>query len=139
MKILTKNQFYFSMFLLIMTIILHIGITILLNLKEFDIVWFMIPVYAIPVFFIGWHFGKKDNEELPLATTAFRFHLLTYIISNVVIVIKHVFGFASVYEKIASVYYTLIFWGFGLLLHLFLLYLLKKGRIKGISKAEIFE
>ncbi|MCB0753510.1 MAG: hypothetical protein KDC52_18710 [Ignavibacteriae bacterium] len=139
MKLLTKNQFSFAIFFLVITIILHAGITLLLNAKEFTMVWFFVPVYVIPVFIAGWVLGKKDNQYLPLTVTGFKFHLITYVVSNSVALLKHLLGFASVYENIKTVYLTIIYWGIGLLIHFVLYMLARKKSIKGISKSELFE
>ena len=75
MKILSRNQTKFAVIFFFLTIVLHISLTTLLNLREFHLVWILIPLYMIPVFLIGWKYGKKDNQILPLAATAFKFHL----------------------------------------------------------------
>lgn len=49
----------------------------------------LVPLYAIPVFIAGWILGKKDNQNLPLAITGFKFHLITYVVSNSVALLKH--------------------------------------------------
>jgi len=138
MNYLSINQLKFAGLFFILTIFLNAGITVLLNLEEFTLVWALALLYGIPVFIIGWIFGKKDNETLPLAITGFKFHLITYIIVNGVLLSKHFLGLASNYEKIETVYQTIIFWGLGLLLH-FTIYLFKKGKtIRGIKQSEIF-
>jgi len=138
MKFWTKYQKTFAILFLILTILLNIGITVLLNLKEFSYVWLLVPLYAIPVFLAGWILGKKDNAYLPLALTGFKFHLITYIIANGVVLLKHYLGMASIFENINTTYYTILFWGFGVLLHFILLHVFKGETIKGISKEEIF-
>ena len=139
MKILTSNQLKFGISFLILTILINTGITLLLNSREFSNVWILVPVFIIAVLITGWFFGKKDNENLPLLITGFKFHLITYLITNSIALLKHLLGLASIYEKINTVYLTLIFWGLGLLLH-FIIYQIKKGKtIKGIKQSEIFE
>ena len=139
MKILSLNQQRFAAAFFILTVLLQAAITILLNAKEFTLVWLTIPFYIVPVFLAGWYLGKKDNEILPLAITGFKFHLLTYIIANGIAMAKHLLGLASIYEKLGTVYLTIIFWGLGLLLHFVLFLIVRRSSIKGIDKSEIFE
>jgi hypothetical protein len=119
--------------------LLNFGITQLLNAEEFSLVWILVPLYAIPTFIAGLILGKKDHEILPLVVTGFKFHLITYIISNSVAILKHIFGFASIYENINTVNLTIVFWGLGLLLHFVLYKKAKTKTIKGINQSEIFE
>lgn len=139
MKFLSLNQFRFTVAFFVLTIFIQAAITILLNAQEFRIVWIPIPFYVILVFMAGWYLGGKDNEILPLAVTGFKFHLITYVIGNGISLFKHLFGLASIYENIVSVYLTILFWGLGLLLHYIIFLIVRKNSIKGISKSEIFE
>jgi hypothetical protein len=115
------------------------AITLLLNAREFTLIWFVVPFYAVPVFAAGWYLGKKDNEILPLAVTGLKFHLITYSVANIISLLKHQLGLASLYERIETVYLTTLFWGLGVLLHYTLYLLIKRKSIKGIEKNEIFE
>ena len=88
---------------------------------------------------IGWFYGKKDNETLPLFDIGFRFHFVTYLLFNIVAELWYHFGYPSQLESIKSIHQTAIFWGIGLFVH-FIVYLIVRNRtISGIERSEIFE
>jgi hypothetical protein len=111
----------------------------MLQNQMFSNVWLVAVAYAVLVFITGWIFGKRDNLSLPLYDIGFRFHLATYIISNLIAEIWHLSGLQSDYESIRTVHLTILFWGIGLLIHFIIYLITRKNAIKGIKKSEIFE
>ena len=139
MKAITKNLVLFSIALIILTVLFRFALSTMLQNKLFTSVWILAALYGIIIFIIGWVFGKKDKQTLPLYDIGFRFHLATYLICNLIAEIWYFVGLQSDYEKIKSVHLTVIFWGIGLLIHFIIYLITRKNAIKGIKKSEIFE
>ncbi len=139
MKLFTSNQLKFATVLAALLIVFHFGLSTLLKNMEFTWVWLIAAAFAISVFVAGWYFGKKDNDSLPLYDIGFKFHLITYIISNLIAELWFLFGFQSHFEHVKTVHLTAIFWGIGLILHFIIFLYNRKNSIKGIEKSDIFD
>lgn len=139
MKAITKNLMYFAVLFFIMAIIFRYSLSDFIENRSFNLIWIIAVIYFFLNFFIGWFFGKRDYESIPLNDIGFRFHFVTYLLFNLVSVLWFSFGINSQYESIRVVYNTALFWGIGLLIH-FIFYLLeRKNSINGLNKEEIFE
>jgi hypothetical protein len=139
MKALTRNQLYFAVLFLIGAIVFRYSKTEFMENGSLNLIWIIAVIYFFFNFFIGWFFGKRDYESIPLNDIGFRFHFVTYFLFNLVSVLWFSFGFNSHFESITIVFITAIFWGVGLLIH-FLFYLIeRKNSISGLNKEEIFE
>jgi hypothetical protein len=88
---------------------------------------------------MGWIFGKRDYQILPLYDIGFRFHLSTYIICNLIAEFWFFLGLQSDYEPTTSVHLTALYWGIVLLIHFIIYLFTRKNAINGIEKSEIFE
>lgn len=121
LKLLTINQFKFGFYFLLLTIMLHAGMTLSLNAEAFSVIWMLLPLFVIPVIIIAWRYAIEDGKIIPFANTGFKFHLITYVVSMIVPEVKHLLGLASRSEDIYSTHMTAIYWGLGVLLH-FILY-----------------
>lgn len=139
MKYFTKNLVLFSILLAVITIIFRYALSSLLQNQHFSVIWVITILYAILIFSLGWIFGKRDRIAFAWYDVGFRFHLNTYIICNAIAFIWFTLGFQSDYEKITSVYSTLLYWGLGLLIHFIIYLYTRKNSIKGIQKSELFE
>jgi hypothetical protein len=139
MKYITANQLRFGALLLIITIPFRLGLSRLLDANEFTTVWVLAAVYALVVFAMGWIFGRKDYESLPIYDIGFRFHLTTFIICNGVAEILFLLKFNSRYEDIRVVHLTTLIWGVFIIIHFIVFLATRKNAIKGISKADIFD
>ncbi|MCF8306150.1 MAG: hypothetical protein K9I71_06715 [Ignavibacteriales bacterium] len=139
MKFMTKNLLLFSIFLFIFTFIFRYFLSSLLQDRNFESSWITVIVYAVLVFIVGWVFGNRDNEHLPLYDIGFRFHASTYLICNLIAEFWHLSGYNSVYEPISTVHLTTIIWGIVLLIHLAFYLYTRKYAIRGIKKSELFE
>ncbi len=139
MKPLTINQLTFAGILVILTIACHFGISTLLENREFTWVWLIAAIFAISVFFAGWYFGKNDYESLPLYDIGFKYHLITYIVCNLIAELWFMLGFQSQFEGVKTVHLTALFWGIGLIIHFIIFLFSRKDSIKGIEKSDIFD
>ena len=139
MKALTKNLMYFAVLFFMGAIVFRYSLSDFIENRLLNLIWIIAIIYFFFNFFIGWFFGKKDYESIPLNDIGFRFHFVTYFLFNMVSVLWFLFGFNSHFENIRIVYITALFWGIGLLIH-FIFYLIeRKNSINGLNKEEIFE
>lgn len=139
MKAFTKNLIYFAIVFFIGIIAFRYSLSHFLENRAYNPAWMIAVIYFFLNFFIGWFFGKRDYESLPIYDIGFRFHLTTYLLFNIVSVLWFLFGFHSHYESIRTVYITALFWGIGLLIHFILFLMARKSSINGLSKEDIFE
>lgn len=139
MKYITINQLRFAAALVVFTIAFRFGLSQALDAKEFTTVWIIAVIYGVAIFAVGWIFGRKDNETLPIYDIGFRFHLTTYIICNSIAEVWHLLKYNSRYEDIKTVHFTAILWGVFLFIHFIIFLATRRNAIKGINKSEIFE
>lgn len=139
MKAFTKNLILFSIGALVLTILFRYSLSTMLRKELFEHIWLITILYALSMFILGWFFGKRDRQTLPLYDIGFRFHLATFIICNLIAELWFLMGLQSDYEKIRVVHLTIIIWGIVLLIHFFFYLITRKNSIKGLKKSEIFE
>ncbi len=130
---------YFAIFFFIGAIVFRYSLSHFIENRAYNPIWMIAVIYFLFNFFIGWFFGKRDYESLPLYDIGFRFHFATYLLFNIVSVLWFIFGFHSHFESIRIVYITALFWGIGLLIHFILYLMARKNSINGLNKEEIFE
>jgi len=139
MKYFTKNLIIFSVLLTVITIVFRYALSALLQSQHFSIVWFLTVFYALLIFALGWIFGKRDRLAFAWYDIGFRFHFNTYVICNAIALVWFTMNFQSSYERIGSVYSTILYWGIGLLIHFIIYLYTRRYSIKGIQKSELFE
>lgn len=139
MKIITKNLINFAIWFFIGAILFRYALAYFLSNHLSTGVWVSAVVYFLYNFTIGWLFGKRDHESLPLFDIGFRFHLTSYILFNGISQVWVLAGFTSQYESYKSVLSMGLFWGIGLLFHFFFFLKTRKNAIKGLKKDELFE
>ncbi|MFN3952320.1 MAG: hypothetical protein ACK4KT_07965 [Thermaurantimonas sp.] len=139
MKMITKNLLLFSFFMGLGAVIFRYLMSAFLSESAFESVWVLAAVYFLYNFLIGWYYGKKDYESLPLYDVGFRFHTATFFIFNFVSFLWFFSGAHSVYESVDQLYYMALFWGIGLAVHFILYMLARKKTIKGLNKEELFD
>jgi hypothetical protein len=139
MKFLTKNLLRFALVFLAGAILFRYSLSYFLENHWYDRLWIISFVYFFFNLAIGWYFGRKDREWLPIFDIGFRFHFVTYLIFNAVCILWFRFGLQTSQETIGVYYYMAMYWGLGLAAH-FLFYLnARRHSIKGISKSNLFE
>jgi len=139
MKFITVNLVKFAAVFAVFTIIFRFLLSTFIDAKLFIWVWVLALVYFCANFVIGWYFGKKDHEHLPLFDVGFRFHFTTYLIFNLLSEIWFLLDLQSVSESIWTVHSTAIIWGGFIIIH-FIIYLIYSRRsINGLEKSEIFD
>lgn len=139
MKSLTKNLIFFAALFLFGAIFFRLGLSHFLENRNYSIVWLIAIFYFIYNFVMGWLFGKRDHESLPLFDIGFRFHFVSYLLFNMVSLLWFLLELNSQYENIGVVYTTAIVWGFFVGGHYILYLIAQKHAINGINKGEIFD
>ena len=139
MKTITSNLLKFAFFFAIGSILFHFGLSWSITNHATFGMWIFAILYFIFNFSIGWFFGKKDYECFPLSDVGFRFHLVTYVLFNIIWELWFLFGLQSRVEDVKIAHQIAIVWGIVLLFH-FIFYLYnRKNTIKGLNKSDIFE
>lgn len=139
MKVLSKNLKYFAIFFFIGAIVFRYSLSHFLENHSYNLIWIIAVIYFFFNFIIGWFFGKRDYESLPLYDIGFRFHFVTYLLFNIVSAAWFLFDFHSHSENIRIVYFIALFWGIGLLIHFIFYLIVRKNSLNGLNKEEIFE
>lgn len=139
MKALTKNLIYFAIFFFLGVVVFRYSLSYYLENQFFNATIIIAVIYFFYNFGIGWFFGKKDHESLPLYDVGFRFHFVTYLLFNTVSILWFLLGLNSHFENIRVIYITALFWGIGLLIHFILYLVAHKHSINGLNKNDIFE
>jgi hypothetical protein len=96
-------------------------------------------LYTVGMFSAGWYFGKKDGNYLPIYDVGFRFHCTTYLVHNTISILWTILKITTCYQKIESLIFTVIFWGFLLFIHFLFFLIARKRSFKGLNKNDLFE
>lgn len=136
---MTKHLLYFAIFFFMGALLFRYCLSVTLENRLFNLAWIAGGFYFIFNFLIGWFFGKKEYESLPIHDVGFRFHGVTYLLYHGVAVLWFAFGFHSQFESMNQVYNVALFWGIGLVVHFVCYLFARKKSIKGLSKEDLFE
>lgn len=136
---LTPNLFRFTLVTLILAVVFRAALSTSITNKNEIAVAVAALVYAILMFISGSYFGRKDYEYLPVYDIGFRFHLVTFIIHNLISILWFVFAFQSRYESVNIIYITALGWFLFLVLHYVYYVKEKKYAVKNLHKEDLFE
>lgn len=139
MKTITPFLLRFALTATFFTIIFRYFLSYGIENKSSIIIASSAGLYGVAMFISGWYFGKKDGEYLPIYDVGFRFHFTTYLIHNLISILWFVFDFNSHYEKIQTVYSTVIIWGVILIVHFLFFLRARKNSINNLDKEDLFE
>ena len=139
MKYITKNLILFGIILTIYSVVFRFALSAALNAEKFSLSIVIGIIYGVMIFVTAWNLGKAHSINKFIFDAGLGFHITTFIVWGIVSELWFILGYASKYESIKAVHYTLIFWGLGLLLHFFIYWRLKNKTIKGVMKSDIFE
>lgn len=139
MKSITMNLVKFAVLLSLFTILFKFALREMLANEQFAPAWLVAALYGVIIFVIGWIFGKKEKESLPLYDVGFRFHLITFLVFNIITGVWHFLDFESQSRNVKPFYWMTLFWGIGLLLHFIIYLITRKNAIKGLNKSALFE
>lgn len=139
MKLITSNLMKFAIFFAVGSILFRIGLSWSITNHAVYKIWIFAFLYFIYNAAIGWFFGKRDYEYLPLNDVGFRFHLVTFVIFNSIWELWFLLGLQSQVENVKMAHQIAFFWGIFLVLHFIVYILNRKNSIGGLDKSEIFE
>lgn len=139
MKTITKYLVGFAVTTVVLTVIFRLCLSCSLANEEFVLANISGIIYFLAMFASGFFWGKKDGEYLPIYDVGFRFHCSTYLIFIAISELWFVLGINSALEKVDTIHYTAIFWGFIILIHFFIYIYCKRKSINGLNKDDLFE
>ena len=137
--VITKPLIQFTSIITLLSVVFRISMSSILSDESWNYVYIPPLLYFVSMFITGRYFGKKEYEYLPINDVCFRFHLSTFFVFFLVSYSVFYLGLMSIYEPRIILDYTLLSWGVGLLIHLFLYLSSCKNSIKGLDKEDIFE
>lgn len=139
MKTITPYLLRFALPATVLTIIFRYFLSYGIE-KQFGIIIIIsAAAYGLLMFAIGWYFGRKDGEYLPIYDVGFRFHLTTYLIHNGLSLLWIGLRFGSKYESLNVSIMVAIYWGIFLLIHFIFFLWARKNSINNLDKEDIFE
>lgn len=137
MKVFTFRLGQFAFFGLILTVIFRLVLSLCANVENEIIIPLCAIAYCGLMFFIGWHFGKKDVIENEINDIGFRWHFTTYLLCNGVNIVSYYVGLNT--ESLKTIGFTALFWGIAIFVHFVFFIVTQRKSIKGYDKDEIFE
>jgi hypothetical protein len=135
----TKHLLIFALIAAVFTLIFRYFLSYGIENK---LTWMVVSsavLYFVGMFGIGYYYGKADAERLPIHDVGFRFHLVTYLVHNIISYLWFYYGFNSHYERISTIYITVMIWGFFLFIHFIFYIWSKKNSIEGLNKEDLFD
>ncbi|HNR41038.1 MAG TPA: hypothetical protein PKL65_02305 [Bacteroidales bacterium] len=139
MKTITLFLIRFALSATALTIIFRYGLSYGMENKSAFVVASAAIIYGITMFILGWYFGKKDGEYLPIYDVGFRFHFTTYLVFNTVSLLWFVLGLNAHNEKVKIIYITAIIWGAVLITHFLFFLWTRKNSINNLYKEDLFD
>lgn len=132
-------KFAFAVAAMILTIIFRYSLTYGIEHRSSIIVILSASIYAVALFLSGWFFGKKDRAFLPVYDVGFRFHLIVYLIHNILSELWFVFGFNAKSENVITIHTTAIIWGLFLAGHFIFFLWTRKNAINNLDREDLFD
>ena len=137
MKVLTFRLGQFAFFGLVLTVAFRLVLSLCADVENGIIIPLCAIAYFSLMFFIGWHFGKKDVIENEINDIGFRWHFTTYLLYNGVKIVSYYVGLLNT-GSLKAIGFTALFWGIGLLIHFVFFVIAQRNSLKGYDKDEIF-
>lgn len=135
MKTMTNNLKYFSGLTLIFSAAFFYYLYSALQTKSFDNIWLFAILFGVALFIAGLILGYKDPVRKSRADLSFQYHLMTFIIVNVIGIPWLFISMGLNNDALLSAAFQCIPWGIGLFVH----YYFSSRSIKGMNKEEIFD
>lgn len=139
MKTITPYLLRFALIVTPLTIVFRYFLSYGIENQSRIIITVSAVTYGLFMFVLGWYFGRKDGEYLPIFDIGFRFHLTTYLIHNGISLLWIGLGLGSRYENLNLSMMVTIYWGIFLLLHFIFYIWARKNSIDSLNKEDLFE
>lgn len=139
MKTITPYLLRFALIVTPLTIVFRYFLSYGIENQSRIIITVSAVTYGLLMFVLGWYFGRKDGEYLPIFDVGFRFHLTTYLIHNGISLLWIGLGLGSRYENLNLSMMVTIYWGIFLLLHFIFYIWARKNSIDSLNKEDLFE
>ncbi|MBQ2912722.1 MAG: hypothetical protein IJE52_03420 [Bacteroidales bacterium] len=137
MRVFTQRLGQFAVCALLSTIVFRYTLNLAVGMESLPATSVCSIVYFGLMFFAGWYFGSKDEQEHQIHDIGFRFHLVTYILCIAMGYAAYFIGWNT--EPLKSMNIGAIAWGIGLALHFVFFLFAQKNAIRGYAKEEIFQ
>lgn len=135
MKTMSNNLKYFSGLTLILSVAFFYNLVTKLQALDFSKIWLIALIFGVFLFASGLILGYKDSMRDSRADLGFQYHLMTFIIVNIVGIPWLLVAFGTDSSNLINIAYQCVPWGIGLATH----YYFSTKSIKGVSKEEIFD
>ncbi|NQT27368.1 2TM domain-containing protein [candidate division KSB1 bacterium] len=136
---LSRNLKIFSVLFILYTIGFRYFLSLSITNHNHVMLWATAIIYGVTIFITAFVLGKSEDINIGVIYLGFKYHLMTYVIFNVIALLLHSLGFVSQYEDFSHFLLLLVAWGIGLLIHFLFSQLSSKNAIKGVPKEDIFE
>ncbi|MEE4311151.1 MAG: hypothetical protein V2J62_04725 [candidate division KSB1 bacterium] len=136
---LSRNLKIFSLLFILYTISFRYFLSLSITNHNHVVQWATAIIYGVTIFITALVLGKSEDINIGVIYLGFKYHLMTYVIFNVITLLWHSLGFVSQYEDFSRVLLLLVVWGIGLLIHFLLSQHSSKNAIKGVPKEDIFD
>ncbi len=131
---LTKQSTQFAFTAIILTSLFSYFLFTWIATAQYAKIWPMAIGYGVGMFAAGYFNGVKDPIRKTRQDIGFLYHLLTYIIVNIIQFIALVLILGWYEPALEGLFVQAVAWGIGLLIH----YFFSRRSIKGHSKEELF-
>lgn len=116
---LTKNQLIFGALLILLTVgFMYLLYRFIKNENHKEIIE-LVVLYAVNIFFAGFILGYFDAPSIGENKSAFRYHLITFCIVNVIGIPWFFVEMGRTFENGIIAFGQILGWGIGLLVHWF--------------------
>ena len=135
MKTMTTNLKYFCGLTIIFSVIFFYYLYAALSIESYDKISIYAALYGSVLFISGLALGYFDSVRHSRLDLGFHYHLMTFIIVNVIGLISLFIDMGFNKNTLLYAILSIVFWAIGLLVH----YYYSSKSIKGMDKENIFE
>ncbi len=134
---ISKNLKIFVILFTVYTLVFRYILYLSIIHHNHTLTWSTSIIYGIVIYLTAFLLGKADNLKSGRLSLGFKYHLAVYIIYNTIAILWYLSGYLR-YESLKIIFIIILFWGLGLLLHVFQNLKNHKETIRGVPKDEIF-
>lgn len=131
----SRNQKIFAVFFVLYSVAFHQLLGRTMDAQEYHRIWMLATGYGVVTFLTALVLGAFDPIRKSRGVQSFQYHLITFIISNVIWLGWNLIGLAPAEEMSLTYILGIAGWGLGLLVH----FGFSRTTVKGIPKKEMFD